>query len=171
MARARCSCVTAPALRAAHEATAAYLAGDAAPGRFLRSQSAWARTVARVSRPARLALGQAVWRGAPFARRLPKNGELALDAWRRVAALPHIVIDAPPELSLFAFHVTWPGRDPRGGRRRDAQAARKHDEAGSRDADRLHGARQVSRTRVRVELPHAPAAHRSSRGRSVRVDS
>ena len=23
--------------------------------------------------------------------------------------MPGIVIDAPPELSLFAFHVTWPG--------------------------------------------------------------
>jgi aromatic-L-amino-acid decarboxylase len=26
-----------------------------------------------------------------------------------VAALPHVVIDAAPELSLFAFHLTWPG--------------------------------------------------------------
>ncbi|MEZ5284562.1 MAG: hypothetical protein R2712_07105 [Vicinamibacterales bacterium] len=34
---------------------------------------------------------------------------LALDAFARVAALPGIVIDAPPDLSLFAFHVTWPG--------------------------------------------------------------
>ena len=40
---------------------------------------------------------------------MAEKRQLALDAWRRVAALPHIVIDAPPELSLFAFHVTWPG--------------------------------------------------------------
>jgi aromatic-L-amino-acid decarboxylase len=26
-----------------------------------------------------------------------------------VAALPGIVIDAPPDLSLFAFHLSWPG--------------------------------------------------------------
>src|SRR5437763_802838 len=34
---------------------------------------------------------------------------LALDAARKVAALSHIVIDAEPQLSLFAFHVAWPG--------------------------------------------------------------
>ena len=34
---------------------------------------------------------------------------LAVDAFRRVSALPHIVIDAAPELSLFAFHLTWQG--------------------------------------------------------------
>lgn len=28
---------------------------------------------------------------------------------RRLAAIPGLVIDAAPELSLFAFHVTWPG--------------------------------------------------------------
>ena len=37
------------------------------------------------------------------------EGSRLLDAFRRVAALPGIVIDAPPELSLFAFHLTWPG--------------------------------------------------------------
>ena len=26
-----------------------------------------------------------------------------------MAALPGIVIDAPPDLSLFAFHLSWPG--------------------------------------------------------------
>ena len=26
-----------------------------------------------------------------------------------MAALPHVVIDAPPELSLFPFHLSWPG--------------------------------------------------------------
>ena len=34
---------------------------------------------------------------------------LALDAAARVAQLPHVVMDAPPELSLFPFHLTWPG--------------------------------------------------------------
>ncbi len=34
---------------------------------------------------------------------------LTVDAFDRIAALPHVVIDAPPELSLFAFHLTWPG--------------------------------------------------------------
>ncbi|MFN8058893.1 MAG: aminotransferase class V-fold PLP-dependent enzyme [Vicinamibacterales bacterium] len=34
---------------------------------------------------------------------------LAVDAAARVAALPGIVMTAPPELSLFAFHLSWPG--------------------------------------------------------------
>ena len=46
---------------------------------------------------------------AAFRAALAEKRALALDAWRRVAALPHIVVDAPPELSLFAFHVSWPG--------------------------------------------------------------
>src|SRR6185295_18116023 len=48
--------------------------------------------------------GSAAFRGAVAEKRA-----LALDAAERVAALPGIVIDAPPDLSLFAFHLTWPG--------------------------------------------------------------
>jgi aromatic-L-amino-acid decarboxylase len=46
---------------------------------------------------------------AAFRDAIAEKRRLALDAWRRIADLPHLVIDAPPELSLFAFHVTWPG--------------------------------------------------------------
>lgn len=34
---------------------------------------------------------------------------LALEAAARISAIPGIVIDAPPQLSLFAFHLTWDG--------------------------------------------------------------
>ena len=34
---------------------------------------------------------------------------LALDAFERIRAIPHVVIDSPPQLSLFPFHVEWPG--------------------------------------------------------------
>ncbi|HEY4659118.1 MAG TPA: pyridoxal-dependent decarboxylase, partial [Gemmatimonadaceae bacterium] len=34
---------------------------------------------------------------------------LALDAARRIAAIPGIAMDAEPQLSLFAFHATRPG--------------------------------------------------------------
>jgi aromatic-L-amino-acid/L-tryptophan decarboxylase len=37
---------------------------------------------------------------------------LALDAAARIAAIPGIVIDAAPQLSLFAFHLTWNGASP-----------------------------------------------------------
>jgi aromatic-L-amino-acid decarboxylase len=34
---------------------------------------------------------------------------LALDAADRIARIPGIVMDAAPQLSLFAFHLSWPG--------------------------------------------------------------
>ena len=46
---------------------------------------------------------------AAFRAAIAEKRQLALDAWRRVRALPGIAIDAEPELSLFAFHLTWPG--------------------------------------------------------------
>jgi aromatic-L-amino-acid decarboxylase len=46
---------------------------------------------------------------AAFREAIAEKRRLALDAWRRVAAIPGIVIDAEPDLSLFAFHPTWPG--------------------------------------------------------------
>jgi aromatic-L-amino-acid decarboxylase len=46
---------------------------------------------------------------AAFRDAIAEKRALTLEAARRVAALPGIVIDAAPELSLFAFHMTWPG--------------------------------------------------------------
>jgi len=46
---------------------------------------------------------------AAFRAALTEKRALTLDAYRRIAALPHVVIDAPPELSLFALHLSWPG--------------------------------------------------------------
>ncbi len=40
---------------------------------------------------------------------IAEKRQLALDAARRIAMVPGIVIDAPPQLSLFAFHLEWPG--------------------------------------------------------------
>jgi aromatic-L-amino-acid decarboxylase len=40
-----------------------------------------------------------------FRAAILEKRQLALDAARRIAALPAIVMDAPPQLSLFAFHV------------------------------------------------------------------
>jgi aromatic-L-amino-acid decarboxylase len=46
---------------------------------------------------------------AAFRAALAEKRALTLEAARRVAALPGIVMDADPELSLFAFHLTRPG--------------------------------------------------------------
>ena len=43
-----------------------------------------------------------------FRAAILEKRDLALDAARRIAAIPGIVIDAPPQLSLFAFHLASP---------------------------------------------------------------
>jgi aromatic-L-amino-acid decarboxylase len=46
---------------------------------------------------------------ARFRAAIEEKRELALDAAGRIARVPGIVMDAPPQLSLFAFHLTWDG--------------------------------------------------------------
>lgn len=48
--------------------------------------------------------GAAAYRGA-----IAEKRALALDAFERMRRLPHLVMDAAPDLSLFPFHVSWPG--------------------------------------------------------------
>src|SRR5262249_8528656 len=57
----------------------------------------------------RVWLAVKLYGSAAFRRAIQEKRALTLDAFRRITALPHVVIDAPPELSLFAFHLTWPG--------------------------------------------------------------
>ncbi len=40
---------------------------------------------------------------------IAEKRRLAVKAAAEVAALPGVVMDAPPQLSLFAFHLSWPG--------------------------------------------------------------
>ena len=46
---------------------------------------------------------------ARFRAAIAEKRRLALDAAARIARIPGIVIDAQPQLSLFAFHLSWPG--------------------------------------------------------------
>ena len=96
------------ALRAAHEATAAYLPAVPHPDDFY-DPSQHGPELSRGFPGLRVWLSVKLFGAAAFRAAIAEKRRLALDAWRRVAALPNIVIDAPPELSLFAFHVTWPG--------------------------------------------------------------
>ena len=57
----------------------------------------------------RVWLALKLYGSAAFREAIAEKRALTLDCFRRIAALPGIVIDAPPELSLFAFHLTWPG--------------------------------------------------------------
>jgi len=96
------------ALRAAHEATAAYLPAMPHPADFY-DPSQHGPELSRGFPGLRVWLSVKLYGAGAFRAAVAEKRELALDAVRRVAALPGIVIDAPPDLSLFAFHLSWPG--------------------------------------------------------------
>lgn len=96
------------ALRAAHEASAPYLPSMPHPDDFY-DPSQHGPELSRGFPGLRVWLCVKLFGSAAFRDALAEKRALALDAARRVAALPGIVIDAPPDLSLFAFHLTWPG--------------------------------------------------------------
>jgi aromatic-L-amino-acid decarboxylase len=99
------------ALRAAHEATADYLPAMPHPEDFY-DPSQHGPELSRGYPGLRVWLSIKLFGSAAFRAAIAEKRALTLDAWRRVAALPGIVIDAEPELSLFAFHLTWPGASP-----------------------------------------------------------
>jgi aromatic-L-amino-acid/L-tryptophan decarboxylase len=99
------------ALRAAHEATADYLPAMPHPEDFY-DPSQHGPELSRGYPGLRVWLSVKLFGATAFRGQLAEKRALTLDARRRVAALPGIVIDAKPELSLFAFHLTWPGASP-----------------------------------------------------------
>jgi aromatic-L-amino-acid decarboxylase len=96
------------ALRAAHEATAAYLPAMPHPADFY-DPSQHGPELSRGFPGLRVWLSVKLYGAAAFRAAVAEKRALALEAERRVAELPGIVIDAPPDLSLFAFHLSWPG--------------------------------------------------------------
>jgi aromatic-L-amino-acid decarboxylase len=96
------------ALRAAHEATADYLPAMPHPADFY-DPSQHGPELSRGFPGLRVWLSVKLFGAAAFREAIAEKRALTLDARRRVGALPGIVIDAEPDLSLFAFHLTWPG--------------------------------------------------------------
>jgi aromatic-L-amino-acid decarboxylase len=96
------------ALRAAHEAHAGYLPSRPDPDEFY-DPSQHSPELSRGFPGLRVWLSIKLFGTAAFRAAIAEKRALAVDAARRVAALPGIVVDAEPELSLFAFHVTRPG--------------------------------------------------------------
>jgi aromatic-L-amino-acid decarboxylase len=96
------------ALRAAHEATAPYLPAMPHPEEFY-DPSQHGPELSRGFPGLRVWLSVKLFGAAAFRAALAEKRALTLDAARRVAALPGVVVDAAPELSLFAFHLTRPG--------------------------------------------------------------
>ena len=95
-------------LRAAHEATADYLPPMPHPADFY-DPSQHGPDLSRGFPGLRVWLTVKLYGARAYRAAIAEKRQLAVEAARRVAALPGIVIDAPPDLSLFAVHVTWPG--------------------------------------------------------------
>lgn len=95
-------------LRAAHEATADYLPAVPHPEDFY-DPSQHGPDLSRGFPGLRVWLTVKLYGAQALREAVTEKRRLAVDAARRIAALPGIVMDAAPELSLFAFHVTWPG--------------------------------------------------------------
>jgi len=96
------------ALRAAHEATADYLPQMPHPDEFY-DPSQHGPELSRGFPGLRVWLSVKLFGAAAFRSAITEKRALTEDAYRRIAALPHVVMDAAPELSLFAFHLSWPG--------------------------------------------------------------
>ena len=95
-------------LRAAHEATADYLPEMPSPTEFY-DPSQHGPDLSRGFPGLRMWMTMKIYGTDTFRSAIAEKRALALDAAARVAQLPHVVMDAPPELSLFPFHLTWPG--------------------------------------------------------------
>ena len=95
-------------LRRAHEATASYLP-DPDDGDEFYDPHQYGPELSRGFPGLRVWLCVKLYGAGRFRAALAEKRALALEAAARVAAVPGIVMAAPPQLSLFAFHLRWPG--------------------------------------------------------------
>jgi aromatic-L-amino-acid decarboxylase len=96
------------ALRAAHDVPhAGYL--PALPDDEFYDPSLYGPDLSRGFPGLRVWLCVKLLGAASFRAAIAEKRQLAVEAAARISRIPGIVIDAPPQLSLFAFHLTWPG--------------------------------------------------------------
>lgn len=96
------------ALRAAHSVTASYMP----PSREesdLYDPHQYGPDLSRGFPGLRVWLSIKLFGAARYRAAIGEKRALALEAVRRIAALPDFVVDAAPQLSLFAFHLEPPG--------------------------------------------------------------
>lgn len=105
-------------LRAAHTATASYL--PHAAGNFY-DPSQHGPELSRPFPGLRVWLAIKMFGARRYKAAIAEKRRLAVDAAARFAAIPGLAIDAPPQLSLFAFHLERPGWTPA---RQDAATSR-----------------------------------------------
>ena len=96
------------ALRRAHEATASYLPGPPEGDEFYDPHQ-YGPELSRGFPGLRVWLCVKLYGAGRFRAALEEKRSLALEAAARVATVPGIVMVAPPQVSLFAFHLRWPG--------------------------------------------------------------
>ena len=95
------------ALRAAHEATAGYLPDMVADEFYDPSQ--YGPDLSRGFPGLRVWLSIKLYGAKRLRAAIAEKRALAVEACERIARIPGMVIDAPPQLSLFALHLAWPG--------------------------------------------------------------
>lgn len=96
------------ALRAAHAATADYLPSMPHPDDFY-DPSQHGPELSRGFPGLRVWLSIKLFGAAAFRSAIEEKRALTVDAFGRIEKLNNVAIDASPDLSLFAFHLTWPG--------------------------------------------------------------
>lgn len=96
------------ALRAANQATAGYLPDMPDAAEFY-DPSMHGPDLSRGFPGLRVWLCLKLFGAEKILAAIAEKRALAVDAATRIARIPGIVIDAPPQLSLFAFHVAAPG--------------------------------------------------------------
>jgi len=96
------------ALRAAHAATAHYLPPTPDGDEFYDA-SQYGPELSRDFRGLRVWLAVKLHGAAAFRAAIAEKRALAVSAAERLARVPGLVMDAAPQLSLFAFHLAWPG--------------------------------------------------------------
>jgi aromatic-L-amino-acid decarboxylase len=96
------------ALRAAHDVPhAGYL--PALPDDEFYDPSLYGPDLSRGFPGLRVWLCVKLLGAASFRAAIAEKRQLAVDAAARMSGIPGIVMDAPPQLSLFAFHLSWRG--------------------------------------------------------------
>lgn len=101
------------ALRVAHAARADYLppppSASATDEAELYDPSQYGPDLTRGFPGLRVWLSVKMFGAERFRAALREKRLLAVEAAERIARLPGVVMVAPPQLSLFAFYLTWPG--------------------------------------------------------------
>ena len=95
-------------LRAAHSVTASYMPANQEDA-DLYDPHQYGPDLSRGFPGLRVWLALKLYGAARYRAAIAEKRALALLAAERIAAMPHMVLAAAPQLSLFAFHLAWPG--------------------------------------------------------------